>query len=541
MHTHTRTSHYDYDYVITHARFSIKTVLGELLVSYAAKMNESNTTTLPENFEDVEVWLRVLHGIILLLLLLSSTIGNCLVLLLVFCNKSLQYRSVISSLGLVAADMIIALSWSIAGIGSTIAGQCPFGEAGCSFLGAVTSVGIYARWCTVALITLERFCSIVFPFFYLKWSKPMLIVLVIISWLIPLATILPWLAGVGVYVYRIRLTSCTIFCGSDRGCFYFYITLYGTFVVIGGILPTVLYFMMCVIGQRKHYKMKHIALGTFSTDTESQSTNDSSSKEKQSSSKDSTTQKINSVPGTDINVSSTQKPDSKTDTNSRTNSTSNSISKSDSKSDSESLGNNSGTKKILTTFFMIFINVFLTQLPIYVTSALRSKEEIYNSIPLWLNFLFVYIYLLGSVLDPLLIIRNKDFRDTIKKVLRPAKIQSANVKEVLLDFAKMSSLLEMTPSTAGRRGMRRYSCPGNMKRAAAAPVISKARSFDGYVYSDQEPRYPMTIPSLILSVHRESLSTQEPQEVEREEACEHTKKEEVRPPVTQPLDGVDER
>ncbi len=488
-------------------------------------MNESNTTTIEENFDDVELWLRVLHALILLLLLIASIVGNCLVLLLVICNRSLQYRSVISSLGLVAADMIIVLSWSITGIGSAAAGQCPFGEAGCSLLGAILSVAIYARWCTVALITFERFCSIVFPFFYLKWSKLLLIILVILSWLIPMATILPWLGGVGVYVYRLRYTSCIVFCDSDQACFQFYITLYGAFLAIGGILPTILYFSMCIIGQRKHYKMKHIAMGTHRTQTndlENPSTNTDSTKDSQSNC--STTHlKMNSSSSTETSV--------------KTSNTSNSIS-SKSNSGSDSLGNSSGAKKkILTTFFMIFINVFLTQLPIYVTSALRSQEHIYNSIPLWLNFTFVYIYLLGSVLDPLLIIRNKDFRDTIKKVIRrrSASTQSANVRGILLDFAKMSTLLEMTPNTAGRRGMRRYSCPSTtIQKRAAVPIISKARSFDGYVYNEKDTRLSMTLPSMILA---ESLSTQD---VERERGDMQTE-EEDRPPVTQLLDAVDER
>ena len=482
-------------------------------------MNESNATTPTEDPEDLEfeLWLRVLHVVILLLLLLASITGNSLVLLLVICNKSLQYRSVISSLGLVIADMIIVLSWSLTGIGGTSAGQCPFGEEGCSILGAVMSVGIYARWCTVALITFERFCSIVFPFFYLKWSKPLLIVLVIFSWLIPLATIFPWLAGVGRYVYRLRYTSCTIFCDSDRACFQFYITLYGTFVTIGGILPMILYLLMCIIGQRKHYRMKHISLGTFDTppaqDPESQntqSTNDSSSIK----------ERLNS----NASSSTSSKQDSSVIPGSSTN---NSIS-SKSKSDSDS--NSGAKKKILTTFFMIFINVCSTQLPLYIISALRSKEDIYNSIPLWLHLVFVHIYLLGSVLDPLLIIRNTDFRDTIKKVLRrkTANTQSVSVKGVLLDFAKMSSLLEMTPNT-GRRNMRRFSCPSTIiqKRAAMQqPVISKARSCDGYVYNEQETGLPMTIPSLILTACKEEGQGM------------HANVQETGPPGLQPLDGV---
>lgn len=493
-------------------------------VARRVEMNDSNDTISTEEFEfeEVDLWLRVLHVLILLLLLLASLLGNSVVLLLVFCNKSLQYRSVLCSLGLVVADMVIVLSWSLTGIGSASAGKFPFQEEGCSILGLILNVAVYARWCTVALITLERFCNILFPFFYLKWSKPLLIVLVILSWLIPLATTSPWMAGVGEYIFRIRFSSCTIFCGPDRACFLFYITLYGTYVVIGGLLPMILYLSLCIIGQRKHYRMKHIAMGTFdcTTDPESQNaetTNNSGTKGKLEGSASSNRQETSSIPRTGSSSSSSSSNNS---SNSTTSSNSSSLGY-NSKSGSDS--SSGAKKKILVTFFMIFINVFLTQLPIYITSALRSQQKIYNSIPLWLRFIFVYIYLLGSVLDPLLIIRNTDFRDSIKKFLRRkvANTQSENVRSVLLDFAKMSSFLEMPPSTS-RRNTRRFSCPSTtiQKRATMSPpAITKARSFDGYVYSEQETgfRVPMTLPNLILSTHRETTTTQSQSEVAKGE------------------------
>lgn len=436
-------------------------------------MNASNDSfsclNCTEN-ENISLWLRIFHGTVLSLLLVASITGNSLVLLLVAFNKTLQYRSVVSSLGLVVADFLITVAWSIQSLANIATNDCPLNQAGCSILGAVTNIAIYARWCTVALITLERFCSIICPFWYMKWSKPLLIVLSIFSWVISIATIIPWLAGLGVYQFRLRYSSCTVSCDLNMACFRFYITLYGTFVCIGGLLPMLLYFSMCVIGQRKAYKMTHIALGTTSTQNvkESQNLHDSG---------DNLCGKSNSKDGTNGTISSTTKY------------------RPDSISSGTSRGSGGGLeKKIATTFFMIFMNVFLTQLPIYATSALRSSEDIYSQIPLFAHFIFIEIYLLGSVLDPLLIMRNRDFKDAIKTFLR--KRSRPNVAHTLLDLVNLGSLLEVAPATTSRAKMRRNSFPVIVLRktdTTAVEIITKARSYDGCISLDRETRVSIDV------------------------------------------------
>ena len=471
-----------------------------------------------QDFDDVPTWLRSVHGIILSLLLVASIAGNSFVLALVACNKRLQYRSVLISIGLVIADLLIATAWSAQGIANITAGSCPFGDAGCSTLGALTTLGSSARWCIIALVTLERFCRILCPLCHHwgKWSKALLIILSILCWIVPIATMIPWLAGVGRYRFRLEYSSCTIFCDDDRGCYQFYIVLYGFYVSIGGILPMVLYFMLCMIGHRNAYKMKHITLGTFSrrvpapaasaaaieegrttaaavatveegnTTTaaaergghDTQESDDATSRPECSATKDNTT---HNSPTT----STSSKPDTPSPSSPPFSSPS-------SPSSSSSSSGSPIEKKILATFFMIFINVFVTQLPIYITSILRSSQEIYEDIPLVLHFIFIDIYLLGSVLDPVLIMRNRDFWDVIKNGLRKRQAQNSqrnSVTHTLLEFAKISSLFDMQQqggATIGtgnmsRANMRRNSCPSTTQNMVFVQKISKANSFDGCV------------------------------------------------------------
>lgn len=229
----------------------------------------------------------------------------------------------------------------------------------------------------------------------------------------------------------------------------------------------ILYFLLCIIGHRKAYKMKHITLGTFKASS------------------------VEEGEGTQRNEQNQESPN-----------TSNSYSKPrlDSRSSSSSWGGPL-EKKILITFFMIFVNIFVTQLPIYTTSALRSSEEIYTKIPLVVHFIFVHIYLLGPVLDPLLIMRNKDFRDVILrrwKRRQAQRSQRSSVTNTLFEIAKISSLLDMqhTHMASSRRNIRRNSCPSTTQN-----MLFEAGSLDGGCVPLEEEMGPSRISQIrILEV-----------------------------------------
>lgn len=459
-------------------------------------MNASVNST-GETFADVPVWLRGIHGTVLSLLLLASVVGNLLVLLLVLFNKSLRHRSVLCSLGLVVADMLIAVAWCVQSLAHIGLDYCPFGSAGCTIFGVLTSIGIYARWCIVALVTVERFLSIVFPFCYMKWSKALLIVLSITCWLMPVcSTAIPWAAGLGSYQFRLQYSACIITCHSDVVCFRFYLSLYGLYVGVGGVLPMLLYFSMCMMGQRKLYKMKNIELGTIKRDADVEA------------------------------PSSENGPESCSDgANGDT-----AHAEDESSSRSSFRGIRSLDKKIFKTFFMIFVNVFLTQMPIYITSALKSNVDIFDQIPVVVHFIFTYIYLLGPVLDPLLIMRNRDFGDTFKKLWRrrKANAQAANMTQVLMDFVKLSSLIDVTLEGNNRTRPRRNSCPAVTLRKVVPleqPIV-KASSFDGCVSWDKERNPPLNILSASQVLTRSERGREE--DKRREEAQKFRKLEEVR-------------
>ena len=60
-----------------------------------------------------------------------------------------------------------------------------------------------------------------------------------------------------------------------------------------------------------------------------------------------------------------------------------------------------------------------------------QRPEIYQQIPLHVHFVVTYIFLISTILDPIVIMRNKDFKDAIAQVLK--RWRSTNICPQLSD------------------------------------------------------------------------------------------------------------
>ena len=100
------------------------------------------------------------------------------------------------------------------------------------------------------------------------------------------------------------------------------------------------------------------------------------------------------------------------------------------------------------------------------------------------------------MLDPLLIMRNKDFRDVIlrrwkrRQAQRLQQSSASTVNSTLLEFAKVSSLLDVR-FTGNRVGARRNSCPSTMQTTFVRK-ITKARSIGGSLDEEEEGEVNIT-------------------------------------------------
>lgn len=79
---------------------------------------------------------------------------------------------------------------------------------------------------------------------------------------------------------------------------------------------------------------------------------------------------------------------------------------------------NQQERNSFTTIFIIFVTMIMTHIPIYCTSVLEHIGNLYVSIPLVIHLSAVYVFLLGVLINSVVIMRNKDFRDVLVHLVR---------------------------------------------------------------------------------------------------------------------------
>ena len=313
-------------------------------------LNQSFIVVVNQTFECVNDGLRFFHAVFLFAILAAVLAGNAAVLYLFSRHRELRHRSVLASLGLVVVDLLIATMWVFQGEASTIAGFWPFGDVGCAILTYVLVTLLYIRWCEVFVFTNDRFCKILFPFWYSRWANVLLIVSTVMAWLLPALVCLPLIA-LGYSAFYLSLTTCSINCGVDAGCIYGIIALFGLFIVIGALIPTGMYITVYAYGRCKTAEMKRML-----------------------------------QMGSGQGIPTKNKADS-------------------------NVWIPSHERKALFTCFLVFITNIITNLPLFITASLRSQ----HLVPIWAHFLTMYIFLFGLLLDPLVIMRTRKFREVIRQ------------------------------------------------------------------------------------------------------------------------------
>jgi len=355
----------------------------------------TNTSTTLDCVNDDTL---VVHGIVMCLILVAVVMGNGTLLALVASNRKLHTTTVLASLGVVIADLLVTITWVFQSLSSVIAGRWIFGNVSCSFFAYLFTTLLLVRWCEVLAFTVDRTIHIIYPFFYNRNAKLLLIVFTIVAWALPAAVNLPTQV-LGYSSYDKTLTACTVDCGPNSSCRSGVIALFGIFVTIGGLFPSVLYLIIFLYGRKKKWEMdRMLQMGSLSGKRIAETVETKS---------------------TWISISPQ-------------------------------------AKKALVSCFIVFLITLFTNIPVYITNILRSQTEIYDKIPIWLHFIVIYIFLTGPILDPIIVMRNKDFWEVIYKIhrrrkahlfrARPTKVLAMSI--LSSDFFQTSRVSENTLTTS---------------------------------------------------------------------------------------------
>ena len=227
----------------------------------SGEVNSTEDPTLEPPYSDAPTWMRALHASVAMLLMAVTLVGNVLVAVAVAKYKELHYRSIIASMGTVAVNLMCAIVIHPQILTGSITGEWPLGDESCTAVGYISVSFLYVRWLNSCLIAVDRFLYITVPFFYQRNSKWILVCFTGVVWTIPFLSDLPSLWAFGEFRYRSTLTFCSIECGDDRACVNWYIALFGFYLIVGIVTPTLLYLYLYCLGLKKKREMRR-ELGT---------------------------------------------------------------------------------------------------------------------------------------------------------------------------------------------------------------------------------------------------------------------------------------
>ncbi len=328
----------------------------------------SDVASVSTSFDCVGYNLRVFHAVIMSIIFLVVALENATLLALVGSNKKLHTTTILSNMGLVVADLLVTAVWVFMSISSTAAEKWPFGTTACSIFAFLYTTALYVRWCEVFVLTVDRTMHIIFPFFYSRHSQKVITMLTITGWVFSAVINLPTQV-LGFSDFYLTLTACSVQCGDDPGCRTGVILTFGFFITIGGLIPTILYFVIFFYGLNKKREMdKMLQMGSIS--------GKNMAEYKQSYWKHLFPQ----------------------------------------------------ANKALVNCFTVFVVTLITNIPLYITSSLRGQPEIYNKIPFLIHFIVMYIFLMGPLLDPIIVMRNKDIWEVIYKIRRKRRAKMIRVR-----------------------------------------------------------------------------------------------------------------
>ena len=339
-------------------------------------MTASNSSP-PDNgscyhLESVAKPVLALYATLIAVVVLATLAGNGLVLTLVARYKRLRSRSVVPGVSLVVADILWGLCYHFPTLASVASVGWPFERMGCSAFGLLSIEFLVTRWLIMAVICFDRFSTVRFPFSYAKYSKCIIIFLTAVAWILPfLLAFFPVIARFSQETFRPNIPTCLYDCAdSDTLCRSYYGLVVTLSFFLGAVLPILLY--VWLYKRARRLKWPRIEMGHTSL------------------------QRANgaSVP----------------------------------QSTARHLEGAAREVQGYTTFILIVVTVIVTALPAYVSQVIRtSSYENWCKIPIEAHFAIQLVFFSSTALDPLVVMRDRDFRHCLKHMFCCKKEETDNV------------------------------------------------------------------------------------------------------------------
>lgn len=152
-------------------------------------MNLTDLDLLESSTNPYPLWFHIILWIFMALLALATILGNLMVLLAYYIDRTLRQPSNLFIASLAVSDLIIGLEGFIVLTVYVLAGEkWLLGRLMCKLWLTLDYMLCLVSILTVLLITIDRYCSVCHTAKYRQWqSSTKVQILILFSWLIPLA------------------------------------------------------------------------------------------------------------------------------------------------------------------------------------------------------------------------------------------------------------------------------------------------------------------------------------------------------------------
>ena len=364
------------------------------------------------------------YALLISVVIAATLAGNGLILVLVAKYKVLRNRSVVASLSLILADVLWCLCYHAPALVSTSYAGWAFGDMGCSAFSLLSVEFLLTRWLVLAVMCIDRFNTVRFPFSYAKYSKCTLTVLTVAAWLLPfLIAFFPAVSKISKGAFRPNIPTCLYSC-SAMFCRFYYGILVSLSFVVGAVIPTILY--VWLYRRARSLRTAPVVLGQMA---------------------------LQSATGPITKQHAT-------------------LSHSHIYPDRWSQDIHGSL-----TFILIVVTFMVTAVPAYMSQIFRSTDyEDWCRIPIFVHFVVHLIFFSSTALDPLVIMRDRDFRQCLKHMLFCRKsINPFPEGELTHHTGPSVDLPSPAPLTNGKNGQlrlgTRISCDSEISISSPTPLI----------------------------------------------------------------------
>ena len=165
----------------------------------------------------------------------------------------LMDEAFILCISIFTANVLVSLTIGIGMFLSSITRRWPLGYVGCQLFGFISYWAALVRWVTLGMLSIDRFCRVFLPYCYPRYSRIVLKILLIVSWVVVLPiNILALLKIQSKYDFTLTLPGCFFFANCNEAviCKTWQYTHAALVLASGSVLPVVIYTILYIKSRR---------------------------------------------------------------------------------------------------------------------------------------------------------------------------------------------------------------------------------------------------------------------------------------------------